>query len=103
MNEKSMPDQHIQSAFDRDLEGIQANIMKMGGLVEDAIRKGAVSLVSRDEALADQVRQGDVSIDLISEQVNQDAARVIAARSDSRRFEADSECDQDQHQSRTDW
>ena len=80
MNEKSMPDQHIQSAFDRDLEGIQANIMKMGGLVEDAIRKGAVSLVSRDEALADQVRQGDASIDLISEQVNQDAARVIALR-----------------------
>ena len=29
--------QHIASAFDRDLEGIQAQIMKMGGLVEAAI------------------------------------------------------------------
>lgn len=28
---------HIASAFDRDLEGIQALIMKMGGLVEEQI------------------------------------------------------------------
>ncbi len=33
------PDQHIASAFDRDLEGIQALIMKMGGLVETAIHQ----------------------------------------------------------------
>ena len=32
-----MNDQHIASAFDRDLEKIQAQIMKMGGLVENAI------------------------------------------------------------------
>ena len=31
--------QHIASAFDRDLEGIQAQIMKMGGLVEASIRE----------------------------------------------------------------
>ncbi|MDZ4137161.1 MAG: phosphate transport system regulatory protein PhoU, partial [Paracoccaceae bacterium] len=28
---------HIAAAFDRDLEAIQAMIMKMGGLVESAI------------------------------------------------------------------
>ncbi|HCI08914.1 MAG TPA: phosphate transport system regulatory protein PhoU, partial [Sulfitobacter sp.] len=32
-----MTQQHIASAFDRDLEDIQAKIMKMGGLVEAAI------------------------------------------------------------------
>ena len=36
-----MPDQHIASAFDRDLEAVQAQIMKMGGMVEDAIRLAA--------------------------------------------------------------
>ncbi len=75
-----MPDQHIQSAFDRDLEEIEANIMKMGGLVEAAIRQGTKSLVSRDEELADEVRKGDKAIDSLEEQINEDAARVIALR-----------------------
>ena len=75
-----MPDQHIQSAFDRDLEGIQANIMKMGGLVEAAIREGAQSLVSRDEELAEVVRKSDRAIDELEELINEEAARVIALR-----------------------
>lgn len=75
-----MSDQHIQSAFDRDLEQIQANIMKMGGLVESAIRLGAQSLVARDEELAEEVRRGDLAIDALEEQINEDAARVIALR-----------------------
>ena len=75
-----MSDQHIQSAFDRDLEHIQAKIMKMGGLVEDAIRQGSESVISRNEDLAEKVRQGDVHIDAITDQVNEDAARVIALR-----------------------
>ena len=37
-----MHDKHIASAFDRDLEAIQAQIMKMGGLVENAIWLGAL-------------------------------------------------------------
>ncbi|WP_146589155.1 phosphate signaling complex protein PhoU [Puniceibacterium confluentis] len=73
--------QHIASAFDRDLEGIQAKIMKMGGLVEAAIRDGAKSLETRDEELAEQVRQGDKAIDTLEEQLNEEAARVIAIRS----------------------
>ncbi|MCE8005687.1 phosphate signaling complex protein PhoU [Aestuariivita sp.] len=75
-----MPDQHIQSAFDRDLEDIQANIMKMGGLVEEAIRQGALSLATRDEDLAETVRRGDEAIDTLEDLINEDAARVIALR-----------------------
>ena len=75
-----MPDQHIQSAFDRDLEGIQANIMKMGGLVEEAIRQGAVSLTTLDQDLATQVREGDKAIDELEDLINEEAARVIALR-----------------------
>ncbi len=71
---------HIASAFDRDLEGIQAQIMKMGGLVEAAIRDGAKSLETRDEELAEQVRRGDKAIDALEEQLNNEAARVIAIR-----------------------
>ncbi|MEC7256466.1 MAG: phosphate signaling complex protein PhoU [Pseudomonadota bacterium] len=75
-----MADQHIASAFDRDLEAIQARIMKMGGLVEDAIRKSALSLESRDEEMAEEVRRGDKAIDGLEELINEETARLIALR-----------------------
>ncbi len=75
-----MSDTHIASAFDRDLETIQALIMKMGGLVEKAILDAATSMETRDEELAEQVRAGDQAIDDLEEQINEEAARVIALR-----------------------
>lgn len=71
---------HIASAFDRDLEKVQAQIMKMGGLVEDAIRLSAKSLQARDEPLAEQVRAADKQIDVLEAEINENAARVIALR-----------------------
>jgi len=75
-----MQDQHIASAFDRDLEAIQARIMKMGGLVEAAIMESARSLETRDEELAEQVRRNDSAIDGLEELINEEAARLIALR-----------------------
>ena len=72
--------QHIQSAYDRDLEAIQALIMKMGGLVEAAIIESARSLEERDEDLAKKVRSDDQAIDDLEEMVNDAAARLIALR-----------------------
>ncbi|MFP7673086.1 phosphate signaling complex protein PhoU [Marivita sp. S0852] len=71
---------HISSAFDRDLEGIQARIMKMGGLVEQAILDSAQALETRDQELAERVRKGDKAIDDLEELLNEEAARVIALR-----------------------
>ncbi len=75
-----MQDQHIASAFDRDLEAIQAQIMKMGGLVEAAIHDSANSLYTRDEELAEKVRLADKSIDALEEMINEEASKVIALR-----------------------
>ncbi len=75
-----MTEQHIASAFDRDLEAIQAHIMKMGGLVEAAIMSSARSLETRDEELAQQVRQGDKAIDALEDLINEETARLIALR-----------------------
>jgi phosphate transport system protein len=72
--------EHIVSSFDRDLEGIQAQIMRMGGLVEEAIAKATEALDTRDVELARIVRSGDKAIDTLDEQVNDEAARVIAQR-----------------------
>ncbi|PJI91894.1 PhoU-like phosphate uptake regulator [Yoonia maricola] len=72
--------EHISSAYDRDLEGITTLIMKMGGLVEEAILKAAKSLADRDVELAEEVREGDKVIDAIEIQINEEAARTIALR-----------------------
>ena len=73
-----MTDQHIRSAYDRDLEAIQALILKMGGLVEDAILQGSDALSGRDVESADRVRAGDAAIDGLEEMVNDEVARTIA-------------------------
>lgn len=73
-------ERHIATVFDRDLESIQAMIMKMGGLVETAILNAAQALETRDEELAGQVRQGDAAIDALEDQINLEAARLIALR-----------------------
>jgi len=72
--------EHIVSSFDRDLEGIQAMIMKMGGLVETAIAEATAALENRDEDLAFKVRKGDKAIDELEERVNEEAARILAQR-----------------------
>jgi len=74
-------DPHIASVFDRDLEAIQAMIMKMGGLVEAQILDAALALETRDEELAEKVRNTDALIDEMEERINAEAARLIALRS----------------------
>ena len=73
-------DPHIARAFDRDLEAIQALVLRMGGLVEGALSDAAAALETRDDALAAQVRAGDTAIDALEEQVNAECARLIAIR-----------------------
>lgn len=72
--------QHISSAYDRDLETIQALVIRMGGLVEEAILSAAEALANRDVALAEKVRAGDKVIDALEIQINDEAARTIALR-----------------------
>jgi len=76
MNEK-----HILSAFDRDLESIQATVMKMGGIVEAALGDAMTALRTRDVALAEKVRKGDRVVDDLDQTVKTDAARLLALRS----------------------
>ena len=71
---------HISRAFDRDLEAIEAMIMKMAGQVEEAIDQAATAMAAGDVELAEQVRLGDRAIDEAEQRVNEEAARVIALR-----------------------
>ena len=43
-----MNSEHISSAFDRDLENIQAQMLRMGGLAEAAMRDAITALETGD-------------------------------------------------------
>ena len=75
-----MVNNHIASVFDRDLDKIQAQIMKMGGLVETAIRDAAAAYELRDLELARQVRSNDKIIDQLEETINDECSKLIALR-----------------------
>ena len=73
-------ERHILSAFDRDLEAVQALVVKMGGMVEAAIHDAASALETRDDELAEAARRRDKAIDALEHQINDEAARLIALR-----------------------
>ncbi|MCZ8151888.1 MAG: phosphate signaling complex protein PhoU [Rhodobacteraceae bacterium] len=75
-----MKEPHIHGAFDRDLEAVQAHVLRMGGLVEQALLDAAEALEKRDEALAQKVRTGDAAIDALEQQIQSECARLLALR-----------------------
>ena len=75
-----MSTEHILSAFDHDLERIQALMLRMGGLVETALHDAMTALERGDLELATKVREGDGAIDALEEDIRQEVERLIALR-----------------------
>lgn len=76
-----MTTKHISSAFDRDLEGAQSMLMKMAGLVKEAMIRAAESLETGNLETARAVRRDDRAIDELEERIKIDCARILATRS----------------------
>ncbi len=75
-----MQHNHIMSAFDRDLEAVQAHLMRLGGLAEQALRDAMTALETNDTELAAQVRAGDKALDQLEELIYDESAKLIALR-----------------------
>jgi phosphate transport system protein len=73
-------DQHILSAFDRDLEALQAHFLKLSGLAERALTDAARALEALDTVAAEQVIAADRAIDDLEEFIQTEAASLIARR-----------------------
>lgn len=72
--------QHISSAFDKDLEAIQTQIIKMGGIVEQAIIDMCDALKNNDIEMITNICASDAEIDALEEHINADVVRLIALR-----------------------
>ncbi len=76
-----MTTKHISSAFDRDLQGVQTMLMKMAGLVDEAMNRAAEAFETSNLEMAEAVRKNDRAIDVLEESIKIDCARILAKRS----------------------
>ena len=51
-----MPDKHLSSQFDSELNGVSTRVMEMGGLVESQIRQAIYALSQFSLEAVEQVR-----------------------------------------------
>jgi phosphate transport system protein len=63
---------------EQELAKLKENILKMGGLVEDAIRKSIKTLVERDRDLAIQVIDGDAIVNTFDVEIEEECIKFLA-------------------------
>ncbi len=69
-----------RDVFDRALEELQREILRMGGLVEQVIYDAVHSLATKDESLADEVIKGDRVIDQMELDIENMCLKLIATQ-----------------------
>ncbi|OGW27445.1 MAG: phosphate transport system regulatory protein PhoU [Nitrospirae bacterium GWC2_42_7] len=68
------------SIFDDELQQLKEKILKMGSMVEEAIKNSVQSLVERDNALAIKVIDGDRVVNTLDVEIDEESIRLIALR-----------------------
>jgi phosphate transport system protein len=71
---------HIRSQFDRDLAAIQAQLVRMGQMVQSNLIEAAEALDQFDLDRAAALITADKAVDELHDLINTDCARVIALR-----------------------
>jgi phosphate transport system protein len=68
------------SIFDEELQQLKEKILKMGSLVEDAIKHSIHALVERDNTLARRVIDNDRIVNTLDVEIDEESIRLIALR-----------------------
>lgn len=68
------------SVFDEELQRLKEKILKMGSLVEDAIKNSISALVERDNTLAINVIDNDRIVNTLDVEIDEESIRLIALR-----------------------
>ena len=75
-----MATDHIVKSYDEHITLLTRKILEMGGLVEQQIAQAIQALVDRDVEQANRVIEHDDQIDLMEEEIDQYAIRLLATR-----------------------
>jgi phosphate transport system protein len=66
--------------FDRALDAVKDDVLRLGALVEAAIERAVRALVDRDTDLADSVRWDDAQVNELQREINTEIATLIATQ-----------------------
>ena len=66
--------------FDEELQQLKEKILKMGSMVEDAIKNSIQALVERDNTLAIKVIENDRIVNTLDVEIDEESIRLIALR-----------------------
>lgn len=66
--------------FDRALDRVKDDVLRLGAKVEDALERAARAMVDRDSELADQVRWDDRDVNELQSEINTEITSLIATQ-----------------------
>lgn len=75
-----MPDKHLSTQFDSELNGVSSKVMEMGGLVEEQIRLAIQSLSTFSIDFANQVTDIESRVNAKEVEIDRDLSSIIARR-----------------------
>jgi phosphate transport system protein len=75
-----MPDKHLSSKFDADLNLLSSRLLEMGGLVESQIAYALEALKEFDTVLVDQVLEGEHRLNDMEIKIDEEVTNIIARR-----------------------
>ncbi len=68
------------TVFDDELQHLKEKLLRMGSLVEDAIKNSVRALLDRDNALAQRIIENDHFINTLDVEIDEESIRLIALR-----------------------
>jgi phosphate transport system protein len=74
------PRSRTRAALDRTLDTIRDDVLRLGGMVEEAIERAGRAFLERDTDLADSVRWDDAAVNELQRGVNHDITTAIATQ-----------------------
>jgi len=72
--------QGTRAAFDRALDQVKDDVLRLGAQVEQALERAGRALVARDTDLADRVRWEDREVNELQRQINTEITTLIATQ-----------------------
>ena len=75
-----MPDKHLSTQFDTELNGVSSRVMEMGGLVESQIRQAIYALAQFNGDAAAQVLETENRVNSMELEIDRELASIIGRR-----------------------
>jgi len=75
-----MPDKHLSTQFDSELNNVSSRVMELGGLVESQIRQAIFSLAQWSETVAKQVIEDEHRVNVAEVEIDREISSIIGRR-----------------------